>query len=128
MSILIKEMEMPENCYDCLFCRYYDEPNQGLFCIPLCADLHRTDYIEKRLDACPLVHVPNNRGRWLPFEEEKDEDMIGPLDDFIKKFPHWQCSICGYKYISMDEKGPPHKYCPNCGAVMETKINEQSNA
>ena len=123
MSVLIKEMEMPESCYDCFFCKY--ELNRGYFCIRLFIDLYRTEVTKKRLDACPLVHVPNNRGRWLPFEEEKDEDMIGPLDDFIKKFPHWQCSICGYKYISMDEKGPPHKYCPNCGAVMETKINEQ---
>lgn len=58
MSVLIKSMEMPKSCYDCYFCRTYDEPNQGYFCIPLFADLHRTDFTKKRIDACPLIEVP----------------------------------------------------------------------
>lgn len=62
MSILIKSMEMPKTCYDCYFCRTYDEPNQGYFCIPLFADLHRTDFTKKRIDACPLVEVPTPYG------------------------------------------------------------------
>lgn len=58
MSIIVKDMEMPRTCYDCYFCRTYDEPNQGYFCIPLFADLHRTDFTKKRIDACPLIEVP----------------------------------------------------------------------
>ena len=58
MSIIVKDMEMPKTCYDCYFCRTYDEPNQGYFCIPLFADLHRTDFTKKRIDACPLIEVP----------------------------------------------------------------------
>ena len=68
MGVYIKGMEMPKTCYDCYFCRTYDEPNQGYFCIPLFADLHRTDFTKKRIDACPLIEVPTPHGRLIDAE------------------------------------------------------------
>ena len=81
MSILIREMEMPKSCYDCYFCRTYDEPNQGYFCIPLFADLHRTDFTKKRIDACPLVEVPKH-GRLIDADA-----LIKLLDNCMFPFP-----------------------------------------
>lgn len=65
MSVLIKGMEMPSCCYDCNFCRHYDEPNQGYYCVALCSDLHRENITEKRSKGCPLVELPPH------------EDLIG---------------------------------------------------
>lgn len=88
MSILIKEMEMPKSCYDCYFCRTYDEPNQGYFCIPLFADLHRTDFIKKRIDACPLVEVPPH-GRLIDadaLEQECQKRLLVCTDQFQRPY------------------------------------------
>jgi hypothetical protein len=60
MAVLIKGMQLPKSCYDCDFCRVYDEPNHGYFCIPLFADLHRSNFTKERIDVCPLVEVPEN--------------------------------------------------------------------
>lgn len=62
MSILIKGMEMPKSCWFCNFCRAYDEPNQGFFCVAIEADLHRSNIQKKRSDDCPLVEVPTPHG------------------------------------------------------------------
>lgn len=88
MSILIREMEMPKSCYDCYFCRIYDEPNQGYFCIPLFADLHRTDFTKKRIDACPLVEVPPH-GRLIDadaLEQECQKRLLVCTDQFQRPY------------------------------------------
>ena len=90
MSILIKGMEMPKSCYDCYFCRTYDEPNQGYFCIPLFADLHRTDFTKKRIDACPLISVPDH-GRLIDADEfyaDINESVL-LADGFKEAFNLW---------------------------------------
>ena len=58
MSILIKGMEMPMNCYICNLCNYYNEPNQGCYCVALRADLHSTDIMKERAKNCPLIELP----------------------------------------------------------------------
>lgn len=62
MSVLIRGMEMPKSCWFCNFCRAYDEPNQGFFCVAIEADLHRSNIQKKRSDDCPLVEVPTPHG------------------------------------------------------------------
>lgn len=59
MSILIKGIEMPKSCWVCSFCRHFDEPNQGFFCLIL---EEKVDYESSSLytkDNCPLVPVPS---------------------------------------------------------------------
>ena len=92
-DILIKGMEMPKTCYDCYFCRTYDKPNQGYFCIPLFADLHRTDFTKKRIDACPPVEVPPH-GRLIDadccngyFYEHMSDDMMIAAMNAINEMP-----------------------------------------
>ena len=58
MSVLIKGMEMPKSCWVCNFCRHFDEPNQGFFCLIL---EEKVDYESSSLYTkgnCPLVPVP----------------------------------------------------------------------
>ncbi len=58
MSVIVKDMEMPKNCYTCNLCNYYNEPNQGCYCVALRADLHSTDIMKERAKNCPLIKVP----------------------------------------------------------------------
>lgn len=58
MSILIKGMEMPKSCWVCSFCRHFDEPNQGFFCLIL---EEKVDYESSSLyrkKNCPLIELP----------------------------------------------------------------------
>lgn len=62
MSVLIRGMEMPENCLDCKI-KQYDEyeddcicPFSGVMCLSI-----------GRQDACPLVEVPTPHGRLVDF-------------------------------------------------------------
>ncbi len=61
MGVYVR-MQMPKNCYDCNFCRHYDEPNQGYCCVAWLIDLHNVDIQKERCQACPLVEVPEPHG------------------------------------------------------------------
>ena len=86
MSILINGMEMPASCWVCSFCRHFDEPNQGFFCLIL---EEKVDYESSSLytkDNCPLIPVPNH-GRLIdadkiPFLESED----GCQDDYAFRY------------------------------------------
>ena len=80
MSILIKGMEMPQNCYTCNLCNYYNEPNQGCYCVTLRADLHSTDIMKERAKNCPLVELPPH-GRLIDADalEELFREVIGNI-------------------------------------------------
>ena len=54
MSVLIKGMKMPENCFQCRFSRWDVE---GGFCDLLNED---ADMRFKRHDDCPLIEVPDH--------------------------------------------------------------------
>lgn len=54
MSVLIKGMKMPENCFHCRFSRWDVE---GGFCDLLNED---ADMRFKRHDDCPLIEVPDH--------------------------------------------------------------------
>ena len=69
MSILIKDMEMPENCTICRFCVPEADPGDGEMCMatgrfmPPCST--------ERLEECPLVPVPTPHGRLVDADELK---------------------------------------------------------
>lgn len=98
---------MPKTCYDCYFCRTYNEPNQGYFCIPLFADLHRTDFTKKRIDACPLIEIQDKCGKW----SDKQKAYRGEYGDVHFGY---QCSVCG----AIVNKA---NYCGACGAKMKNE-------
>lgn len=89
MSVLIKNMEIPEHCGYCRF--RYDG---------ICHALQKTQY---SMNECPLIEVPEPQkektGKWLDTTKE-----IG--------WPRWTCSACGG-----DGRGD-YMFCPWCGARM----------
>lgn len=73
MSVLIKGMEMPENCYDCPFVRaswgndYYCAKGDGV------EDNIKT-LMSKRMNDCPLIEVPPHGRLILENGEEYEID------------------------------------------------------
>jgi transcription elongation factor Elf1 len=57
------------------------------------------------------------KGKWIV-----KENIHG-----LEKF--YECSNCGnhclYEYVEIGFKNAKTKYCPNCGAEMETKENDK---
>lgn len=78
-------------------------------------DLYLPIHIKEMvLDEMPTVDaVPVRHGKWL-------DD--GQYDNF---FPHheWRCSECGEHVLEIGI--PWYKYCPNCGARMDTERKEE---
>lgn len=107
MSILIKGMEMPKSCWFCNFCRAYDEPNQGFFCVAIEADLHRSNIQKKRSDDCPLIEIQDKCGKW----SDKQVAYRGEYGDVHFGY---QCSVCG----AIVNKA---NYCGVCGTKMESE-------
>ena len=58
MSILIKGMEKPMSCDDCI--------------VPL----SRCDFLQRRADECPIVEIPTPHGRLI----DRDDIYIGRWD------------------------------------------------
>ena len=79
MSILIKDMKMPENCRDCLLCAGQANMDYGV-CVWCRADGKARDAYTRQ--DCPLVEVPTPHGRLI--DESKVLDIVSewcPDDD-----------------------------------------------
>lgn len=71
MSVLIRNIKMPEDCYECLMCHqrfdgYREETRLA------CSALE--DWAEEeegRLDNCPLIEVPTPHGRLIDADFEE---------------------------------------------------------
>lgn len=64
-----------------------------------------TDYLSKRIRELPSVTPSRHKGHWIGIDEEPHEDF--------------ECCVCG-KAIYAIEDLSEYKYCPNCGAEMES--------
>ena len=118
MSILIKDMKMPKNCWECpmlydgdacYLSGMWSDMRFMLLCSNCKTDEYRLGqfpYKEKRVDWCPLEE--QKTGRWDYCEEAV----------FGNPYGSYKCSVCG--------NIEPHKtnYCPNCGARMKSEENE----
>ena len=105
MSVVINNMAMPQNCYECRFCETYLGHH-------LCAAF--LNYIEDprsgRLDTCPLEE--QKHGKWEDVEEVLEEGITDGMPYTIMSVGY-KCSECG------NEMGNLWSFCPNCGARME---------
>lgn len=91
MSILIKGMDMPEHCYECLL-------RQGNCCLLLYEAVPPTVPL-KRLADCPLVEIPTPHGRLIDASEldkcwEEKEDISEDVDFKIL----YKCVLAISKY------------------------------
>lgn len=72
MSILIKGMDMPQHCYECLL-------RQGNCCLLLYEAIPPTVPLT-RLDDCPLIEIPTPHGRLID-EKQLKEALTNPITD-----------------------------------------------
>ena len=114
MSILIKDMEMPENCYECpLAMEYYSTlftAKRGKFRNDYaCVLTHKTITSTKRNRACPLVPVP-------PHGDLIDRDALSKsLDSLCDRVCHYSkaqrkvmCGACplGDAFAVVEDNAP----------------------
>ena len=72
MSVLIKGMEMPKDCRECLMQVYYSSGKT--WCKPadrLLADDYKPIIYDDRPDFCPLAELPEKHGRLIDADELK---------------------------------------------------------
>lgn len=111
--VAIKDMEMPNYCFECFF---YDEFDG--FCRILSAskweeyiqEINHSDYdwkYEKRADICPLIEI----------EERKQGKWVFTKTIFDKYGCTAECPSCHKKWKTYDEIRfeKENKFCPNCG-------------
>ena len=68
--------------------------------------------VNELLDAPTIEAEPVRHGRWVPLSYDGYADGYAVYDE-------WECSECHFSYNGEGE--PPLNYCPNCGAKMEGK-------
>lgn len=84
MSVLVKGMEMPENCRECPFENYYSDTGKTVCMASLrvLAIGFGVISFDGRHSSCPLVALPDHHGR-LVDADELIEDVDGDLTDSI---------------------------------------------
>ena len=93
MSVIINNMAMPQNCYECRFCETYLGHHLCVAYLNYIADPR-----SGRLDTCPLVEVQEpKRGKWICFDGK------------------YYCSECD------EEQDWMTCCCSGCGARMDDK-------
>lgn len=108
MSILIKDMKMPEACDDCPFHVYHSHYKYVCKATPMFYPMNLANSKGIRKDWCPLLEVTERKtGRWIK------------LDAHAHIADH-KCTACGQEcYVPTCMGEPMYTYCPNCGAKME---------
>ena len=109
MSVLIKGMEMPKNCFMCYLSRLNGE---RLFCNVTDEEVLRY----KIAPECPMTEVTETaerkRGKWI---YQFHEDEVGVTGSecrmYEESFAKWIYDD-GYRVV--------YNYCPYCGAEMES--------
>lgn len=109
MSVIITNMDMPNNCYECRFCNAISADNQAFVCDAFLAFIKEPR--SERLECCPLEKV--KVAEWIRGDEKSYFQII--------------CSNCGREPVENEQTAfywlTP--YCPHCGAkIIANKWNE----
>jgi hypothetical protein len=83
MSVLIRGMEMPKDCWKC--------PVQG---IPACFKHLDFSIRGKRPVGCPLVEAPVVHGKWIPSEDDSKVFGCSECHEIVYGTPSY-CPRCG---------------------------------
>lgn len=114
MSIMIKDMEMPEACDDCPFHVYHSHYKYVCKATPMFYPMNLANSKGIRKDWCPLLEVPERKtGHWIPQDHNHTHGNVSTCIYFSPV-----CSECGHTGdFNMN-------YCPNCGADMRGEQDE----
>ena len=103
MSVLIKGMKMPENCFDCKVKTWEDSYN--VYSCPFCGILDLYVLSKGRKDGCPLVTLPENHGRLIDIDE-LEKKMYHDAFETDTELQKWE-SGCWIRY-RLFEKNRDH--------------------
>jgi len=108
MSIMIKDMEMPEACDDCPFHVYHSHYKYVCKATPMFYPMNLANSKGIRKDWCPLLEVTERKtGRWI---EHEWAEKVGGTNGML--ISNYECSECHcWKRETSD-------FCPHCGADM----------
>ena len=103
MSIIIKGMNMPNECRECPLEMYLNTGETRCYATnSVLAAEYKTINFEGRPKDCPIEEVKDQQGHWVGIDDEPCET--------------WECDRCGY--IEECEDGRQSNVCPRCGADM----------
>ena len=113
MSILIKDMEMPKSCMNCMFCGFAGANCELDTCLITGNAQKHIPY--SKMPDCPLVEVVN------------DMKILASVEVQPVKYGKWiydgedyYCSVCNAYYGSGSDVWSGNlKFCPYCGARMD---------
>jgi len=114
--VAIKDMEMPKDCMECMFCNHIKSNDYGTYgdCAIL-GDKERMNLLlhQKHSD-CPLIDIEERKvGKWL----------------YDKTSQNWRCSVCNETPKTMgfcgtsDFMKKEFTFCNHCGAKMRGAEN-----
>ena len=93
MSILIKDMEMPETCDECKFHCYHSDGEYVCAATPLLYPFNLANSKGRRKDWCPLVDVPAPHGRLI------DADAL--LEDVRKNSDSYSADDFAHEWVDV---------------------------
>lgn len=67
MSVQIKGMKFPENCFECKLKAW--EEGYNVYSCPFTGIIYLSNMSKGRKDGCPLVGLPENHGRLVDIDE-----------------------------------------------------------
>ena len=117
MSILIKDMEMPNGCPSCQFVMAY-------YCllIGISDDNEVTNYINERHPKCPLVEIPTPHGRLIDADNFKADYSM--KDDCAECEKELQGSSKACEYDRIYSKMDFCQWIDNAETVIEAEGSE----
>ena len=110
MSVLIKDMKMPENCKECPFAWRNNVAGRIELIVCELTDGYKAAFIDGRMESCPIIE--QKTGKWI--DKWYCSNMSGY--EYAMK-----CSECGKPTYRISLVEPMPNYCPNCGAKMESE-------
>ena len=72
-----------------------------------------------------LTDNPHKSGKWIAQQEANGDDYFKAYDisGDMTYAAKYKCDKCGFIQICIEDHGQ-YKYCPNCGARMESEDKE----
>lgn len=123
MSVIVKGIKMPENCFECPCCRHDSRNGYQKEQCNLTLDVFDAGYYERfegRAQNCPLIALPDHHGRLVDADMVDEQPTIEPRNKghWIKISPAniYECSECGKNVMTDDISA--YDFCHGCGAEM----------
>ena len=97
MSVLVKDMEMPETCDECEFHCYHSYGEYVCVAAPLLYPFNLANSKGRRKSWCPLVEVPAPHGRLIDadalLEDVRKNSVSYSADDFAHEWVDVQPTV-----------------------------------